>query len=65
MTKAEKREANHTLCLFAAGLADAGYAARCLSALARATKTEKNKNEIITLAAGYPAIVQSSEFIVA
>lgn len=38
MTKSEKRELNHIACLHAAGLADAAYVARALSALYRASR---------------------------
>ena len=41
-----------------------GYAARAISSLIRATKTDANRNEMITIAAGIQAIVQHPDFIV-
>lgn len=38
--------------------------ARAYSALARAARTSKSRNEIITAAACVPAVVQHAEFIV-
>jgi hypothetical protein len=62
MTKSQKQETNHVACLLAAKLADEGYAARALSALARSA-SEKARNEIITYAARWPAVVQHPDFI--
>jgi len=64
MTKADKKEANHVACLLAAELADAGYGARAFSALIRAARSTKARNELITYAAGYPAVVQHADFII-
>jgi len=65
MTKSEKREANHSLALFAAGLCDAGYAARSISALIRSALGKNTRNELIKLASSFPAVVQHHNFIVA
>ena len=40
------------------------YLARAYSALARAARTSKSRNEIICAAAAVPAVVQHAEFIV-
>lgn len=40
------------------------YLARSYSSLIRATKTTKARNQIITMAADVPAVVQHSEFII-
>lgn len=65
MTKSERREADKLVGMVVAGGAVyVGYAARGLSALIRSTATTKNRNELITIAAGVPAIVQHRDFIV-
>ena len=62
MTKAETREAALTLKYGATLGAD--YMARALSALIRSARTAKSRNELILIAAGYPAVTQSAEFII-
>ena len=64
MTKSESKEANHALCLYAAGLAQADYCARIISMLIRSSRGKNTKNELITMAASFPAIVQHPEFII-
>lgn len=69
MTKAEKNELNHALCIYSMARDNerdslAGYAARSISALIRATRTTKSRNEMITAAAAYPRVVQHPDFIV-
>jgi len=62
MTKSETRETALTL-KFGQTLG-ADYMARALSALIRAARSTKSRNELITIAAGYPAVTQSPEFII-
>lgn len=71
MTKNEKNEVCKLLslarCVIPArvgGTDDAtlGYIARSFATLARSSR--KSRNDIITLAAGWPAIVQHPDFIV-
>jgi len=68
MTKQERmlaREAVSVVVLFSEETPSViGYAARSLSALIRATRTTKNRNELICIAGGVPAIVQHADFIV-
>jgi hypothetical protein len=42
----------------------ADYMARALSAEIRCAMTAKSKNELITIAAGWPAVTNSPEFII-
>ena len=62
MTKANKRESDKAMQYAAMGYFD--MAARTISACIRAAKNVSEKNELITKAAGYPAIVQHFEFVV-
>ncbi len=62
MTKAEQREAAKAIAYGQALGAD--YMARALSGLIRSARTAKSRNELITIAAGYPAATQSPEFII-
>lgn len=69
MTNHERKELNRLLQAADMGIAcnEPGmiaYAARGISAIVRATRTAANRNEIITIAAGFPAVVQHGEFIV-
>ena len=69
MTKQERRALNIALCCMATASDTnrneiAGYAARSISALIRATATTKNRTEMLTAAAAFPAIVQHADFIV-
>lgn len=64
MNKLQKRETAKIEAMIRAGTVDAGYAARSISALVRAAMTRKARNELITFAAGWPAVVQHSDFIV-
>lgn len=69
MTKQERQQIDRVISLMAATpkadrQAIAGYAARSISALIRATATTKNRNEMLTAAAAFPAIVQHADFIV-
>jgi hypothetical protein len=62
MTKSETREAAKVIEYGQALGAD--YMARGLSGLIRAARTAKSRDELITIAAGYPAATQSAEFII-
>lgn len=62
MTKSETREATKAIAYGQTLGAD--YMARALSALIRSARTAKSRNELITIAAGYPAVTQSPEFII-
>jgi hypothetical protein len=62
MNKSESREVAKTI-QYGASLG-AGYMARSLSALIRGARTTKSRNELLTLAAGFPAVVQHPDFIV-
>jgi hypothetical protein len=62
MTKAETREAAKTIQYGATLGAD--YMARALSGLIRSARTAKSRNALILIAAGYPAVTQSPEFII-
>ena len=69
MTKRERSELNRLLQAAEMGIACkelgmVGYAARGISALIRATRTDSNRNVMITIASGFPAVVQHPEFIV-
>jgi len=68
MTKQERmlaREAVSVAVLFGERMpAVIGCSARSLSALIRATRTTKNRNELICIAGGVPAIIQHPDFIV-
>lgn len=68
MTKAEKREADRLNLIMRMPAAQRpigiDYLARAYSALIRATCTTKGRNELITLAAAVPAVVQHPEFII-
>lgn len=61
MTKSETRETALTIKYGATLGAD--YMARALSALIRAARSTKSRNELIVIAAGYPAVTRSAEFI--
>ena len=62
MTKSESREVSLTLKYTAAGLGS-DYLARALSALYRAARSTKSKQEIMAIASSYGAIGHP-EFIV-
>ena len=62
MTKSETREVTK-LNAFARHVG-VDMLARSYSALIRAARTQTSKNEIMVHAAGIPAVVQHSEFIV-
>jgi hypothetical protein len=62
MTKSETRAATQAIAYGRTLGAD--YMARVLSALIRSARTTKSQNELITIAAGYPAVTQSPEFII-
>ena len=67
MTKMEQKQAQQLINAARMGIAAGeltyvGYAARGLSALIRASR--KSRNELITIAAGIPAIVQHPDFII-
>jgi hypothetical protein len=62
MNKSESREVFKTLA-YGASLG-AGYMARSFSALIRGARTNKSRNELLALAAGFPAVVQHPDFIV-
>lgn len=63
MTKAETRETNHALSLYAAGLADAGYAARIISSLIRSALGKNTRQEILQKCELFPAVLQHPDFI--
>ena len=63
MTKSETREVNVIIKYHAAGL-ETDWVARALSALVRSARTNKSRNELLTVAAGFPAVLQHPEFIV-
>lgn len=67
MNKSEMREINKLNQIMAmspnARPVGIGYLARAFSALARASRTAKSRNEIICAAAGVPAVVQHEDFI--
>ena len=60
MNKSERKEVNKALAYASAGYID--IAARTLATLVRSARTTRSRNELITLAAGYPAIAQHAEF---
>ena len=62
MTKINRQESAKAMYYAAMGCFD--VAARTISASIRATKGQKERNELLTIAANYPAIVQHPEFIV-
>jgi hypothetical protein len=62
MTKINRQESAKAMYYSAMGNFD--IAARTMSACIRAAGSAKERDELITLAAGYPALVQNSEFIV-
>jgi hypothetical protein len=62
MTKIERSEASKAMYYASMGAMD--LAARTMSANIRATRSVKTRNELLTMAAGYPALVQHAEFIV-
>ena len=62
MTKSETREATQAVAYGQELGAD--YMARALSALIRSARTAKSRDELILIAAGYPAVTQSPEFII-
>jgi len=69
MTKSETREVAKLEAVMRNGFANVndpmiGVCARAYSALIRATRTTKNRNELICIAGGIPAIVQHPDFIV-
>jgi len=68
MTKQERMLTNESVCVALIfgkeSPAVIGCAARSISALIRATRTVKNRNELICIAGGVPAIVQHADFIV-
>jgi hypothetical protein len=64
MTKREKKECDFLVSMGKAGLAQPDYLARGFSSLVRSAGTERTRNEIITAAAGFPAVVRHAEFIV-
>jgi len=61
MTKSERIEASKAMYFASMGYFD--MAARAMSMLIRAA-SKKSRNELITMAGGYPAVVQHSEFII-
>lgn len=62
MTKFNRSELTRNMSYAAMG--EIGMAARGISAAIRASRTTKEQNEILTEAAGYPAIVQHQDFII-
>jgi len=69
MTKSETRQLDNLAAIVARGFENAddptiGFCARAYSALIRATRTTKNRNELICIAGGVPAIVFHPDFIV-
>jgi len=64
MTKSESREALELQAWARFPNPDIGMLARSYSALIRAARTTKSRNEIIIYAASVPAIVQHPEFII-
>ena len=64
MTKSEFNEVNKMVYLAKMDHSYVDYAARSISTLIRSTRSQKNANEMITIAAAIPAIVQSAYFII-
>ena len=64
MTKSESRECLKLQAWSKFPDIDIALLARSYSALIRAARTTKSRNEIITYAASVPAVVQHPEFIV-
>jgi hypothetical protein len=64
MTKSESRECLKLQAWSKFPDIDIALLARSYSALIRAARTTKSKNEIITYAASVPAVVQHPEFII-
>jgi hypothetical protein len=64
MTKSESRECLKLQAWSKFPDIDIALLARSYSALIRAARTTKSKNQIITYAASLPAVVQHPEFIV-
>jgi len=62
MTKINRQESAKVMYYSAMGHFD--IAARTMSACIRAARSVKERNELLTMAAGYPALVQHSDFIV-
>jgi hypothetical protein len=61
MTKINRQESAKAMYYASMGYFD--LAARTISASIRATNGQKERNELFTIAANYPAIVQHPEFI--
>jgi hypothetical protein len=64
MTKSEFNEANKVMYWASLSADYIDTAALSISSLIRSTKTTKSRNELILIAAGIPAVVQSSEWII-
>lgn len=64
MTKSESRESLKLQAWSRFPNPDIGMLARAYSALIRAARSAKSRNEIICYAADIPAVVQHPEFIV-
>jgi hypothetical protein len=64
MTKSDSRECAKLVAMGRANLVDAATLARSYSAMIRATRSTASRDEIITIAAGFPGVVQHPEFIV-
>jgi hypothetical protein len=64
MTKSESREVTKVLSWVKLDINYVDIAAASISSLIRATKTTKNRNELITAAAVVPAILHSSNWII-
>jgi hypothetical protein len=62
MTKSETRET--ALAIKYGATLGADYMARALSAMIRAARSNKSRDELIAIAAGYPAVTRSPEFII-
>jgi len=62
MTKINRQESAKAMYYSAMGNFD--IAARTMSACIRAARNAKDRNELLTIAAGYPAMVKHSDFIV-
>ena len=62
MNKSEKKEAGQLDA--AARFGNIGYAARGFSALIRAAKTIKSRNELIMAASYVPAVIKHADFVI-
>jgi hypothetical protein len=62
MSKSTAREVNNVKTYMAHGMVDT--AARAASALVRCASSAKARNELLTVFAGWPALIQHADFIV-